>query len=128
MLAQRRIFATVPNQLLVRAALNDAPVIEHENLIGTHNRRKPMRDDHRRSVRHQMFQRFLNQTLGRGVYTCGRFIENQNRRILQQSARDREPLLFPDTQLHTALAHYTLQFVWESFDKLARIGGFHCAP
>jgi hypothetical protein len=69
---------------VVCAALDDPAVIKYQDLVRTHNRGKPMRDDNRCAVRHQTLQRFLDQSLRRGVHTRGRFIENQNRWIFQQ--------------------------------------------
>ena len=69
-------------------------MIECQDLVRTHDRRKPMRDDNRCAVRHQALERFLDQALRRGVHTRGRFIENQNRWIFQQRAGNGESLLF----------------------------------
>ena len=34
----------------------------------------------------------------------GRFVENQNRRILDQGARQRDPLLLPSRKAHSTIA------------------------
>ena len=88
----------------MRPALDDPAAFQHENLIRAQHGRKPMRDDEARPVRHQMLERFLDQPLGRGVHARRRFIENEDRRILEQRARDRQPLLFAHAQFHPALA------------------------
>src|SRR3546814_14557889 len=49
-----------------------------------------------RAVAHQAFERFLHQPLALGVERRGRFVEQQDRRITQQRARDRDPLALPD--------------------------------
>ena len=90
-------------------ALDDAASLQHENLIGPKNRGEPMRDHKTRPVRHQMFERFLDQALRRGIHACCRLIENQNRRILQKRARDREPLLLTHAQFHPALTDHAAQ-------------------
>ena len=43
--AQACVFSTERQQLVVGAALDDATVIEHQNLIGVHDGREAMRDD-----------------------------------------------------------------------------------
>ena len=51
-----------------------------------------------------MFERFLNQSFRRRVYARSRFIENQNWRVFQQRARNRESLLFTNTEFPPPLA------------------------
>jgi len=112
----------------VRAALYDASVVEHENLVGVHNCGKAMRNHNRCPVRHQAFQRLLNQSFRRGVHARGRLIKNQNRRVLQERPRNREPLFFAHAQFHAALAHHTFQSVRQAFDKFSRVRRIHRAP
>ena len=77
------IFRREFKQLCVRPALDDSAAFQDENLVRMQDGRKPMRDDEACPMRHQMFQRFLDQTLGRGIHARCRFIQNQNRRIFQ---------------------------------------------
>ena len=88
----------------MRPALNDPPAVEHQDLIRPNDRGKPVRDHDAGAAEHQILQRLLNQPLGRRVDARGRFIQNQDRRILQQRPRNREPLFLADAQLHPALA------------------------
>ena len=86
----RAYFPPNDNNLFVRPALDDPPVIEHQNLIRPHDRREPMRDHDTGPMKHQILQRLLDQPLRRGVHARGRLVENQNRRILQEApARSR---------------------------------------
>ena len=48
--AQPRVPPATRDQLLVRAALDDASLIEHQDLVGMNNRRKPVGNDDGRSV------------------------------------------------------------------------------
>ena len=82
----------------------------------------------RSAVRHQMFERFLDQTLRRRVHARRRFIQNQNRRILEQRARDREPLFFANAQLHSALADDAIQSFRQPLDERARVRRIGRAP
>src|SRR4051812_15930637 len=45
---QRRVAATGEDQVLVRARLDHASVVEHDDLIGVADGRKPVRDRNRR--------------------------------------------------------------------------------
>ena len=70
------------------------PVIQDQDLVRPHNRRKPMRDHDGRPMRHQIIERFLNQPLGRRVHARGRLIQNQNRRILQAAPAQSRDAVF----------------------------------
>ena len=63
-----------------------------------------MRDDERRAVPHQVRQRLLHQPLGFGVERRGRLVEDQDRRVLQERPRDRQPLPLAARQPLAALA------------------------
>ena len=83
-----------------------------------------MRDHETSAVRHEVLQRFLDQSLRRRVHARRRFIENQDRRIFQKRPRDREPLLFAHAQLHAALTHHAVEPLRQQVDEPARIGRF----
>jgi hypothetical protein len=65
-----------------------------------------MRDDERGAVARDFRQRALDFALGAGVERAGRFVEQQDRRVLQDGARDRDALLLAARQLQPALAHH----------------------
>ena len=73
-------------------AFDDASVIEHEDEVGVGDGRQPVRDDEHRAAGEQPIHGFLDQTLGFGVERGSRFVENQNWRIDEQRARDRDAL------------------------------------
>src|SRR5262249_9635745 len=73
--------AADPEQLVVRAALDDLAVLEHEDLIGAADRREPVRDDEGGAAGAQRFQAVLNHRLALAVEARGRFVENQDPRI-----------------------------------------------
>src|SRR6478736_4792782 len=123
---QPRVFPTKRQQFLVGSALDDTAVIKHENLICAHDSGKPVRNYDASTVEHQSLERFLNETLRRSVHARGRFIQNQNWRILQERPRNRKPLLFADTQLYSALPHNAAQSVWQLIDKGTRVCHRRC--
>ena len=63
-----------------------------------------MGDDEGRSALRRGVERRLQLTLGRGVERAGRFVEDQDRRILEERAGDREPLALAARQRAAALA------------------------
>ena len=51
-----------------------------------------MGDDEGCTFCHKVLERFLHEFLGLGIERRGRFIEDEDRRVLEDSPRDREPL------------------------------------
>src|SRR5436305_463697 len=121
LLAQAGVFSTQHQQLLVRSAFDNPTPIQDQNLIGMHDGRQPMCDHDRSSTKHQILQRLLNQSLRRGVNARGRFIQNQNWRIFQERARNREPLFLSHAQLHSTLAHHATQSISQQIDETMSI-------
>ena len=93
----------------MRAGFDDVSAVDHEDAIGLLDRRQSMCDDERRAVVHQLIERPLDDALGFGVQRRRRFVENQDRRILEQRARDRDALPLPARQQHAAIAHHRVQ-------------------
>ena len=63
-----------------------------------------MSDHHQRSAVPHGSQRQLDRLFGTGVDACGRFIQNQHLRRLNQHARQRQELLLPDREVIALLA------------------------
>ena len=84
--------ASACNQFGEAAALHHAPLVEHQDFIGIAHGRQAMRDDECRPARHQGLQRLPDARLGRRIQRTGRFVEYQDRRILQQCPGDRQSL------------------------------------
>ncbi len=80
------------------------PVLEHEDRVGAAHGGQAVGDDERRAVAHQRRQRVLHELLGFGVERRGRLVEDQDRRVAQQRAGDRQPLPLPARQALAALA------------------------
>src|SRR5215470_11300206 len=62
----------------VGAALDDAPGIDHQNLISSQNSRKAMCDGHGGSTRLQLLKCCLDQAFGLGVQRARRLIQNED--------------------------------------------------
>ena len=80
-----------------------------------------MRDDERRPALTELGQRFLDQLLGGGVERGGGFVEDQDRRVLEEDARDGEALLLPAAELDAALAHRRVEPFGQRGDKLVEL-------
>ena len=82
------VVSAAAEQLLVRAALGDLAVLEHDDLIGVLNGGEPMRDHEHGADGADLFERLLNQNLGFGVDIGGRLVENQNLRVVEHRPRE----------------------------------------
>ena len=86
------INAAALDQFRVRAGLNDAALVQHDNHVRVENGGEPVRDANGRAALHQFVERGLHGAFGFGVERAGGFIQNQNRRVLQNGAGDGEAL------------------------------------
>ena len=102
---------------------DDAPVVEHDDLVGERDRRQPVGDDDRRPVAHDLAQPGADLRLGRGVDGRGRVVEDEDARIDQERAGDRDPLPLPARERDPALADDGVVAVRELEDELVRLRG-----
>ena len=66
--------------------------------------------------------RFLHQALGFGIERRGRLIQNQDRRVLEHRARDRNTLALASGKPHALLPDNGVVALWQAFDEVMRIG------
>ena len=95
---ERRVEAAPREQLLVRALLDDAAVLEHDDQVRIADRREPVRDDECGSVLEQQMQRLLDLSLGADVDRRRRLVEDQDPRVGEQRARERDQLALAERE------------------------------
>ena len=88
----------------MRAALDDAAVVEDEDGVRVRDRRKAVRDDEHRAPREEAIDGLLHETLGLGVERRRRLVEDENRRVDEQRPRDGEALPLAAGEARAALA------------------------
>src|SRR6185503_18326706 len=86
------VAAAPDEQRFVRPALDDLPVLEHQDLVGAPDRRQPVRDDERRASLAQRLQAVLNHRLALAVEARSRLVQDQDLGIGENRARDRHAL------------------------------------
>ena len=82
----------VLEQLGLRAARGDPPVVEDDDLVGERDRRQAVGDDDRRPAAHDLAQPGADPRLGRRVDRGGRVVEDEDARVDEQRPRDRDAL------------------------------------
>ena len=88
--------------------------------------REPVRDDDRRAVLHQPLERLLHQPLALGVERARRLVEQQDRRVAQDRARDRDALPLSARESRAALAEERVVALRQLAEEL--VGGGRAAP
>ncbi len=84
--------------------LDDGAGVHHQNAVGLQNGREPMGDDETGAPRHDAAQRLLHQRLVPRVERRGRLVEQQDRRVGENSAGDGEALALAARKRDAALA------------------------
>ena len=87
-----RVHAALRQQLFVRARLDDAPLVEDDDAVDRADGGQAMRDDDRRTPLHHRFERALEARLGVRVDARRRLVEDEQRRVAVDGAREREEL------------------------------------
>src|SRR5882724_7361845 len=82
-----------------------------------------MSDHETRSSAHELAKTLLNESLTFGVKIAGGFVEDQQFRVRQDRAGDRQPLPLAATQSHASLTDERLHPVGHSVDELGGVGG-----
>src|SRR5215472_13696204 len=101
---EMRIEAAGGEQLGVAARLDDAAGVDDDDAVGTLDRRQSVRDDDARAALHQSAERLLDEALGLGVERRRRLVEDEDRRVLEDRARDREALPLAARELARVVA------------------------
>ena len=91
-------------QLRLRPALRDPPLLENEDLVRPPHGGEPVGDDHRRPAAQQRVERLLDQDLAGAVDVRRRLVEDQDAWIGEQRARDRDQLPLAGREPDAALA------------------------
>lgn len=78
--------------------LNDMPVVEYHDVVGTLHRREPVRDDDDGLSLEQPLQPLHDRPLVVGIERIGRLVEKEVFGILVGGAGDQQPLLLPRAQ------------------------------
>jgi len=79
----------------VASRLDKTPLPKHQDQVRRYNRRQPVRDNQGGSVLRNRLQRILNFAFGSRIKRGRRLVQDQNGRVFEQRARDRNSLFSP---------------------------------
>src|SRR4051794_20081556 len=96
---QPRVQPPVGEQLVVAAALDDSAALDDDDEVGAQDRGQAVRDRDRRAPLHDALDSDLDQPLGHGVEGRRRLVKNEDARVLEQHARERDALLLAAREL-----------------------------
>ena len=83
------------HQVGVRANLGDASGVENHDAVGVADGREPMRDDQDGATCRRRHQRIPDGRLVSGIKVRGRLVEDQDRCLTQEGARQGQALTLP---------------------------------
>src|SRR3984957_4525882 len=101
---ERGIAAALAQELVVAAAFVDEAAIDDENGVGMHDRRQPVGDDDRGAPLAELRHRLLYVALGFGIERRSGLVEQDDRCVLDQRARDGDALALAAGKLQAVLA------------------------
>ncbi len=99
----------------MRAAFDDAAVVEHQHLVGVADRAEAVGHDEGGSSGKQDFQGPLDAGFGHAVDAAGGFVEDQNPRIGQQGPGETDELFLARRNADAPLADFGVQAVGKAF-------------
>src|SRR5205085_5646025 len=107
-----------------RALLDDPAVLEDDDQVGVPDRREPVGDDERRPSREEQAEGALDLALGADVDRRGRLVEDEDARVGEEGARERDELALAEREARAALLELGLVLVLQPRDELVRADRF----
>jgi hypothetical protein len=123
-LIQIRVIPAQRQQFIVRAAFDDPPFAQHDDLIRVFHRGNAVRNQYRRALAHHVPQAAQNALFGIGIDARKRVVQYQDLRLPQNRARDRGALFLPAGKRDSALAHHGFVLVWKTLNLARQAGDF----
>ena len=116
------IQAALRHELIMVTGFGDHSFFQDDDRVGFANRAQTMRDHDCRPSRHQTAEIILDGALRFGVERAGCFIENQNRRVVVDGARDGDALFLSTGKRETGLTNFGFVTERQSHDEIVRRG------
>ena len=109
-------------QLLVRAALDDLPILDHQYQVGLAYRGQPMGDHERGPVLDHLGQRALDVVFRANVNAGGRVVEDEDGRVQEQRASYGQALALSPRQGDASLADRRAVALRQTYYEIVKLG------
>ena len=117
------VAATEGVELVVVAALDDEALFDNKDLVGAADGGKAVRDDEGGAALHELLQAGLDHGFGFGVERACGFIEDEDARLGEQGAGNRQALTLAARKLDAAFANDGVVTIREAFGELVDARG-----
>src|SRR5690606_2376398 len=118
---EARVERALLEELRMCADRGDAATFHDDDPVGLADGREAVRDDDRRAVLHQPLERLLHGALAFRIERARRLVEQQDRRVLEERAGDRDALALAAREPHAALAEERVVALGQRANEL--VGG-----
>src|SRR5712691_227686 len=102
---ERRVPAAGPDQLVMRAVLDEPAALDRHDAVAPSHRRQPVRDDEHRAAFGDLLHVLLDDPFALVVERARGFVEDQDPRIAEQCASDGDALALSARETGASLAH-----------------------
>ena len=115
-----RIERRVEKEIGVTALRDDTALLEHDNAVGLLHGSEAVSDDQRGAILRRIVQRPLHQPFAGSIERAGGLVKQQDRRILQDRACDRDALMLSAKEPYPTLTEKRVVALRQFFDKAGR--------
>ena len=122
------VAAAGEHELVVAAALDDAALLDHQDLVGVAHRAQTVRDDHRRAAAEEHVHGPRDALLALGVDARGGLVEDEDARVGQQRAREADELPLAGREAAAALLDVGVVAVRQALDEVVHADDAGHAP
>ena len=107
------------------STLDHPAVLQNQDLVHIVHPHQAVANHQSRAPGQQLFERLPDRLFGQRIQVCGRLVQDQQRRILQQSAGYCHPLALSGAQLGAMLAYPGIVSLGQGQDKIMQLGGLY---
>src|SRR5258706_13137171 len=100
------------------ALFDDVTFFEYDDMVRSEDGIQAMRNGDDGASLHEAMRGFFEQGFSFRVEAGGGFIEDKDRRILQECTRQRETLCLSAAETRSAFADDGFVFIWKRFNEL----------
>ena len=119
---QLLVVSILGDQFVMASTLHDSTLMQDANLVCVLDGAQAMGDSHGGTCLHQLFEGVLYQSLTLGIECGCRFVEDEDRRILQDGTGDADTLALTSRKATTTITDIGVEAFFRLGDKLVGIG------